>query len=83
MCQHFSTITQTPGRQSGTSLTHTQKKKEKKKKKNTQAIIICFTRALLLLRDRKLASEKYIIEVVTQNKMGGGHNLIDSSTLFL
>lgn len=56
--------------------------KNKKIKRKTLSIIIGYTSALLILRDRKLASEKYTIVVVTQNKVGGGHNLIDSSTPF-
>lgn len=61
-------------RQCGTLLTVAGNNNKKKK-----IIIIGYTLALLILRDRKLASEKYTIEVVTQNKVGGGHNLIGSS----
>lgn len=70
----FSTTTQTSFRQCGTFLTFDRKKQ--------QPIIIGETLPLLSLRDRKLASEKYTTEVVRQNKVGGGHNLIGSSTPF-
>lgn len=76
MSASFPTITPTSARQCGTLLTLAKKKKRKKRKTLS---IIGYTLALLILRDRKLASEKYMIEVVTQNKVGGGHNLIDHS----
>lgn len=73
MCQHFST-TKHLG-QCGTSLTLAKKTK-------ISSIILGYTFARLILRDRMSASEKYMIEVVRQNTVGGGHNVIDSSTPF-
>lgn len=74
----FPTTAQTSVEQCGTLLTPAKQTNRKK----TISIIIGYTLALLILRDRKLASEKYMIVVVTQNKVGGGHNLIDSSAPF-
>lgn len=68
MCQHFST-TEHLG-----SAVLTLAKKTK-----TSSIILGYTLAWLILRDRKSASEKYMIEVVRQNTFGGGHNAIDCS----
>lgn len=78
MSASFSTTMQTSVRQCGTLLTLAKKRRKKRK---TLSVIIGYTLALLILRDRKLASEKYMIEVVTQNS-GGGHHLIDTSTPF-
>lgn len=51
----------------------------KKKKKPKTSIILGYTLAWLVLRDRKSASEKYMIDVVRQNTFGGGHNATDCS----